>query len=359
VSNPLLRLAAFAAPFALFACTNYGPGTVARDRFDYGAAITDSWKRQTLLNIVKLRYLDPPIFVDVGQIVAGYTIESSASAGAAISGDPPGAAIGGTGASLGGAVRFIDRPTVTYVPMTGNKFVRALMTPLPPESLFQAMAGGWAADGLLAAAVSTINGLENANSSLDGMRLPNPKFLRAAQLLREIQMSGALGLRVHKDGQAGAPSSLVVVRQREVPDEIAAKGKELRELLGLDAGAEEFSLAFGAVARDGNEIAVVTRSVLHILISMGMGVDVPEKDVEEGRVTPGLPAGEKRGRLIHVRCSDSAPDEAYVSVRYRDHWYWIDDRDLGSKRSFAFMMMLFTMSDSAATDNAPVVTIPA
>jgi len=36
-------------------CTHIGPQTVPRDRFDYNTAISDSWKEQTLLNIVKLR----------------------------------------------------------------------------------------------------------------------------------------------------------------------------------------------------------------------------------------------------------------------------------------------------------------
>ena len=43
---------------SLGACTSIGPATVVRDRTDYGSSIGNSWKEQTLLNIVKLRYSD-------------------------------------------------------------------------------------------------------------------------------------------------------------------------------------------------------------------------------------------------------------------------------------------------------------
>ena len=63
------------------ACNSIGPPTVTRDRSDYGAAIGDSWKQQTLLNIVKLRYGDFPVFMEIAQVIAGYQLQTTVGAG--------------------------------------------------------------------------------------------------------------------------------------------------------------------------------------------------------------------------------------------------------------------------------------
>jgi hypothetical protein len=56
-------------------CRHVPKPSIVEDRLPYNQAIAESWKEQTLLNIVKLRYADPPFFVDVPQITSGYTYQ--------------------------------------------------------------------------------------------------------------------------------------------------------------------------------------------------------------------------------------------------------------------------------------------
>jgi hypothetical protein len=338
-------------------CRGIGPASVARDRFDYSASISESWKRQTLLNIVKLRYLDPPIFVDVGQIVAGYSLETGVNAGGQISSER---AIQGNSFTLGGSARFTDRPTITYTPLTGSKFIKGLMTPLLPESVFFTIQSGWPADAVLFVAVAAINGLRNQETAFGGVTPPNPDFMRALALLRKIQISGAVALAVVQDAQK-RETSLLTFRSSNVPPETVEDIHELRRLLRLDPDAAEFKLVFGAKATNNREVAVLTRSILHLMQTLASQIDVPAEDLARTRVVPGWENVDQPGatRLVHIHSAASKPPEAFVSIEYRGHWFWIDDSDLKSKRVFAFMMMLFTLAETGEKENLPLITIPA
>src|SRR3954453_18166153 len=105
------RIAAPMLAAALAGCASLGPGTIARDRVDYDEAIPTSWKRAMLLNMVKLRYGDTPMFLDVSSIINSYVIEGQVNAGATW---PPSSS---ATAALSGFTHYADKPTITYNPL--------------------------------------------------------------------------------------------------------------------------------------------------------------------------------------------------------------------------------------------------
>lgn len=342
---------------AVAGCQSTGPRTIAHDRIDYGMAIDASWRRQTLLSIVKLRYLETPTFMDVGQVVAGYTLETSVSA----EGQLAKTDAGDTFAGIGGKAVFTDRPTITYTPLTGSKFVKSLMMPVLPESVFFTIDSGWPADAVLFASLRSINGLKNHESTIEGTVHADANMLRAIVLFRKIQIAGGLAMRIQVDAQKQT-TAFLSIRTQDISPEADKDGDELRRLLRLDPDAEEYKLIYGARANSNKEIAVLTRSVLHLMQTMSGQVDVPEQHLAEHRTPPGWESATKPDgakRMVSIHCSKTSPQNAYVAVPYRDYWFWIDDRDLKSKRAFAFVMVMFTLSSSGEKEPMPLITIPA
>jgi hypothetical protein len=346
-----------AAAVWLASCHSVGPTTIPRDRFDYSTAIGDSWKRQTLLNIVRLRYADTPIFVDVGQIIAGYSLESVVSVGGALS--SPGAVQGDT-ATLGTQGRFTDRPTITYTPLTGNRFIENIATPISPAAIFETIESGFPAHAMLLLGVASINGLKNVQSDLDGAHPADPRFLEVAQLMREAQRGGAVGTGIRVD-QSGGRKIVITLSNPKMTDEDRAARQRLRELLGLDPQATEFELVGGEFATHPKQIAVRGRSLLRVLQVLALYVDVPEQDVTEGRASTGLdgPASTATPDPFRVMSSEDEPEDAFVAVRYRDRYYYVSDRDMASKRLLSFIMILFSLADRSEDAAKPVITIPA
>jgi len=112
-SRTALRLVPALAVALLAGCQSIGPGSVQRDRMDYAGAIAGSWREQTLLNIVKLRYFDAPVFLEVSSVVSSYTLQSEVSLSSRIFPRAP----TDTFRELGASGTYTDRPTISYTPV--------------------------------------------------------------------------------------------------------------------------------------------------------------------------------------------------------------------------------------------------
>jgi hypothetical protein len=345
----------------LAGCTGIGPSTVTRDRFDYTAAVADSWKSQMLLNLVKIRYGDAPVFLDVGQIVSGYTIQSTFTAAGNIyntSGVVPG--VPNSSIGLGAQGQYTDRPTITYSPLVGERFARSLMTPIPPPALLSLIQAGYPIDLTLRLAIHGLNGLQNRFGGVARRRPADPEFYELLTRLRRVQDSGGIGLRVQRVGREEAT---VMSLRKKIESDIAPEVLMIRKLLSLDPHAEEFRVVYGSVSANDKELAILTRSVLDILVDLASFIAVPETHVRERRVTPTaepeVGPGGPVPPLVRILSGTEKPSDAFVAVPYRDHWYWIDDRDLPSKGLFSFLMFVFTLVETGDKGAPPIVTIPA
>ena len=108
---------------------------------------------------------------------------------------------------------------------------------------------------------------------------------------------------------------------------------------------------------------MTTRSMLQLMSELAAGVQVPRSDVDAGRAAPGSVEGQSVGNPlstgVSIHSGNKAPPGATITVQYDGRWFWIDDKDFQSKRVFATVMLLFSISDIGIKGNEPTVTVPA
>src|SRR6516164_9211756 len=360
LASPVARRLTFAVlVLAVVACTSIGPVTVSRDRIDYASSIGNSWKEQTLLNIVKLRYGDMPIFLEVAQVIAGYQLQGTL--GTSFTAGNFNAAVIGPFTATGGATAastYTDRPTVVYQPLTGLDFLKRLMTPIPPSSVLFMLQSGYAADRIMPIMLDSINGINNESNRL--RRPTDQKFTRLVELIREGQIAGAIQIRIERP-KDGTESSVLIFGPSKDP-QLAAKGTEIKNILGLKPDLRELKVNYGGYSGRNDEIDMMTRSMLQIMLEFAATVQVPESDVAQGRATPGsveASGAALNGPPLQVLVADAPPRDAFVVAQYDGRWFWIADTDIQSKYTFGIIMLLFSIADTGVRGSAPVVTIPA
>jgi hypothetical protein len=350
------RASLLALPW-LTACSSIGPGTVPRDRFDYSSAVADSWKQQTLLNMVKLRYADNPVFLDVGQIVSGYTLQGSVS-GRYGQNDPFGSPGNLTNYGVGVQGTYIDRPTITYTPLTGQQYMKGLMTPVAPSSVLFLIQAGYAADFIMLMTVESINGLNNRSIAPARMNPGDPEFFQVVDLIHRVQRSGEIGMRVEVD-KTKKETTLMTFHRSVRDAQLQSERAEIGRLLRLEPNLNEYSVSYGMSAGGGSAIDMTTRSLLQILLELSGTVDIPKADLDDGSAYP-VPLHTQAAKpLMHVHSGTARPKNPFVSIQYQGYWFWIDRTDLESKRAFSFLMAIFNFAETGKPDNLPLVTIPA
>lgn len=353
-----LRCLIVLATLVQAACAGIGPSQLRQDQLAYATALSDEQKRQVLFNVVRLRYGDVPVFLSASQIIAGYTLEAGAEA--SVNAYPNQVHNNFAGAQV--SANYIDHPTFTFNPVTGEQFAQSYIRPLSPAQLLP-LAQGLPIDVLLRLGVQSIGDLQNSNPLNGPAGVGSPGFFQLIADLRKLQQGSGLALRFEKStpgkGDPGHIRVFAIFLERDKP-EIQDLTREVRRLLGIDRNAAQFEVVYGYGLSGPNQVSVLTRPILAMLLAVGSQIDVPEEDVAAGRalqtVSPGVPS---LAPVIRIRNGPAPPPSSFVSLSYHGHWFWIDDDDFGSKAAVSTLRLLQSIAESGNVSQAPIVTIPA
>ena len=341
----------------LSACNLMGPRAVRSGRLNYNDAVIDTWSEQMLLNLVRLKYRDPPYFLEVSNVSTQYEFNSHAVA------KPKFDFEGGNGLDGDLGIRYIERPTITYTPLQGEKFSRQLMSPLAFDTLLLLASSGWGMDRVLRCCVQGINDVLNAPRAAGPTPAVVPTyrdFKQVSQLLRELYFSGSIRFHL-KPSNGSSYLVLEMLSDKSMKNE----SQELKSLLGLKQSTQAFQFVNKYSSRAGESIFVHPRSLLGVLFFLSQGVQVPESDRQNGKVTITRDSegkefdwSEVTGDLLRIKSREKYPNSAAVAVRYRSHWFYIDDSDLVSKSTFVLLGQLFSLQAGEVNASGPTLTLP-
>lgn len=347
----------FALLFTLAAggCNIVGPRAIDKGHFSYNEVINRTNNEQLLLNLVRLKYRDTPFFLEVSNVLTQYSIQSTAGIGRTRAAGSP------VNRSLDLGLTYEENPAVSYAPLQGEKFVRQLLSPITLDTLLLLYHSGWSIERIFRCCIQQLGPLKNA----PGASGPTPdhapefrEFTRAAKLLRELQVQGKIHFGAAQNGKG---RSMVVRFAGESGASVIAR--DLRKMLGVGENGADLQLTTDAAA--AGQVPVVTRSLMGVLFYLSHSIEVPEDDIEAGRVTltrnrddSPFDWSEVTDGLLQVQTSTWRPHNASVKIRYRGAWFYVDDSDLPSKSTFSFLTQLLALQSGEVKSNAPVLTIP-
>ncbi len=406
----------------LTGCTTPGAVLLPNDRAMYNSAVITSDEQQLLLNMVRMRFEDRPYFVSVDSITSsksfslssGGSITSSptssttnnrSSALGLLSTSVTTAFNSSLSYGLTPSASISDSPTISYTPLQGALFTHQMMRPVSIDDIYLLLKSGWSASILFRVLIEQLNSTERLdNVSLVTQSTP-PDFRKISEifnLLTSLRNEGMIDYifgqitEIKGTDEASVPASptstalnlggsiapsqpnmitipaiksiVGVINKEYIHD---PKIKKLYKLLGVTGSPRMLYMVdhqdIRLLSGQNNIFVVRQRSFMGILLFLRHAVEITPDAVQQGLIDMiKNPDGTyydltkiTRG-LLRIHVSNSRPDGLVnTKVFYRNHWFYIADNDIASKKTFALLAQIYNLLASGDTNTQrPVLTIP-
>jgi len=383
-----------------------GPNAIRYTRLRYNEVLRDTNDQQLLLNIVRLRYADSPVVIDLPNITSQFEAAGRGNYLGGYGNQTPGRA------SLGfGELSLRDSPTLSYHPREGREVAKALLTPLSSD-LFIVVNAGANLEQLLLMTINDINDVPNAPRATTLVpRVPdeNALFVHGIRLIASLRdrdatelafgttdesdessdpiprgsVQGRDLLNAARDGYVyrnqGEGQVTLLKREKGLylrirpPYVHSPEMEEVARIFRLTPGlssyrikselSEEVNRVPGPLGDD--TIYLNLRSVLQISTFLSKGVCVPEEHERAGiaPVTPGPDGAPFDWTRItagnfFVHAQKHRPRNAEAAVYYRGYWFYIASNDVNSRAVLAILEILFALQESDGKSVGPLLTLP-
>jgi hypothetical protein len=300
------------------------------------------------------------------------------------------------------------------IPTDDAAAIERLLSPIPHQTLLMLTQTSWPTSTVLRLWLERLNGIPNAATASGPQPVGIPdhaRFRHIVDLLQSLQDRDVLFVHAEEKliersgpipGESIAPSDLLDAAKHKLEYRRSADGDswvivergrhlvvdinesalespeitELMELLNLQPGQKRYELLeVGGGIPDPmlrpfpatDKVFTTTRSPLQVLFYLANGIEVPAQHVSAGLVPVLTDADGYAFNFqeitrdlftVHVCNGHRPPKCAFVAVRYRGYWYYIDDRDRTSKSTFALVTQLNRLDFGRDAPGAPFLTLP-
>jgi hypothetical protein len=374
--------------------------------WDLNEKIRNTNYEQLLLNLVRLRYDETPYFLQISSITTTFSAGASLGASGTF---PQGEADNVFGVE--GGLTYSESPSVTWSIPDSREFLARFYAPIGADQLTVLSQAGFGLEDILRVGVQKMNRLRNREYGMrDGEFVPEnySEFVEAIELMEILRKEGLLDFayalmtnyggvplpisQMETRGVAeGLPYSLLYLSREPgmatpykvskplylrftKESDLDPRAQRLRLLLNLRPDLYSFPITNtvdvspeGIRAVDGKlallfepdtkvaHIALNNRSVIDILRFASATVEVPEIDIDSGRVRR---SSTRLDQYLAVLSSASEPSDAWLKVRRGGTWFYIPDTDLNSRNSFILLSALFASVVGQVPGGKPLLTLP-
>jgi hypothetical protein len=397
----------------------FGPRALERTHGRYNEAYRQVDSEELLRNIVRLRYGDRPVEIEVSGIAAQYELTAQAEARPFFEAPNPAGAVFRRFTTIlpDGMVGGSNRPTITFTPVHSGETIARYLQPITADGIALLAETSWPLSAIFRMWLEGANGVPNAPSASGPTRSFPPEyavFHRGTELLQVLQDRGELTFRKVEEDSVGDPiprdqvsgAALVDAQKAGFEYRLSPDGKswrlvrkvrklylalseralgepeyqELVRIFNLKPGLTRYEVIQSTVgyieqhpgAPPSDKIVLVPRSLLQVAYYLAHGVEVPAEHLASGVAQATL---EPDGRLFDWQqvlggvftakavCSKKPPPGASVAVWYRGYWFYIDDTDHATKNNFLLLgparqLDLGTRGGGEKKNSAPVLTLP-